>query len=71
VAYSGTLTAELRDASAGTHDSVRRLVVQLGGEVVSVNGTTLKARPGITRSSGELLMRTVQADPLVLSVSWS
>jgi hypothetical protein len=45
VTYSGVLTAELRDASEGTHDAIRRLVEQCGGEVLSINGTTLKARP--------------------------
>jgi hypothetical protein len=69
----GVLTAELRDASEGTHDSVRGLVQHVGGEVISLGGTTLKARPAATRSGGELLMRHVQADPLIIaeSVSWS
>ncbi|MGH9251422.1 MAG: hypothetical protein ACRD0W_18150 [Acidimicrobiales bacterium] len=44
--YSGVLTAELRDDSAATHDAIRRLVVQCGGEVVSLDGTTLRARQG-------------------------
>jgi hypothetical protein len=71
--YGGTLTAELRDANPHTHDSVRRLVEHVGGEVVSVSGTTLTARPAPTGSGGELLMRHLQADPNVVpeSVGWS
>lgn len=66
---TGVLTAELRDANPHTHDSVRRLVEQCGGEVVSIGGTHLKARPGLTRSAGELLMRHVQKDPAVIPES--
>ncbi len=71
--YWGTLTAELRDANPHTHDSVRRLVEHVGGEVVSVNGTRLVARPAPAHSGGELLMRHLQVDPLVVpeSVGWS
>jgi hypothetical protein len=73
VAYRGTLTAELRDANPHTHDSVRRLVEHLGGEVVTISGSTLTARPGPERSAGELLMRHLQADPHVVPESggWS
>ena len=73
MAYRGVLTAELRDANPHTHDSVRRLVEHLGGEVVSDSGTTLTARSAPTRSGGELLMRHVQADPNVVpaSVGWT
>jgi hypothetical protein len=72
VAYWGTLTAELRDANPHTHDAMRRLVEHVGGEVVSVSGTKLVARPAPTRSGGEQLMRHLQVDPLVIpeSVSW-
>jgi hypothetical protein len=71
--YRSTLTAELRDANPHTHDAVRRLVEHVGGEVVSVDGTTLAARPAPTRSGGELLMRHLQADPNVIpeSVVWT
>lgn len=71
--YSGVLHAELRDAAASTHDSVRRLVVHCGGEVVSIEGTILRARPGLARSDGELLMRRLLVDPAVIpeSVGWS
>jgi hypothetical protein len=43
------------------------------GQLVSIEGTTLKARPAPTRSGGELLMRHLQVDPLVIpeSVRWS
>ena len=70
--YSGVLTAELRDANPHTHDAIRRLVAQCGGEVVSIEGTALRARPGIAHSAGELLMRHVQKDPAVVSesVAW-
>jgi hypothetical protein len=66
------LTAELRDANPHLVDSVRGLVEHCGGEVVSVSGTTLVARPAPTRSGGELLMRHLQADPNVIpeSVAW-
>jgi hypothetical protein len=72
VSYRGVLSAELRDANPHTHDSVRRLVEHVGGEVLSIEGTTLKARPGITHSAGELLMRHIQKDPAVVSesVAW-
>jgi hypothetical protein len=72
VTYSGVLTAELRDASEGTHDAIRRLVEQCGGEVLSIGGTTLKAQPGPAVFAGEHLMRHVQADPAVIpeSVGW-
>jgi hypothetical protein len=69
VSCSGLLTAELRDASESTHDAIRRLVEQCGGEVLSINGTTVKARPGPATFSGEHLMRHVQADPAVISES--
>ena len=67
------LTAELRNDSPNLVASVRGLVEHCGGEVVSVKGTTLKARPDPTRSGGELLMRHLQADPNVVpeSVGWS
>lgn len=67
------LIAELRDTNPHTHDAIRRLVMQCGGQVVSIEGTTLKARPAPTRSGGELLMRHLQVDPLVIpeSVRWS
>jgi hypothetical protein len=67
------LTAELRDADEGTHDAIRRLVEQCGGDVVRIEGTTLEVRPGITHSAGELLMRYVQKDPAVIteSVAWT
>jgi hypothetical protein len=70
--YSGVLTAELRDANPHTHDAIRRLVAQCGGQVMSIEGTTLRARPGITRSAGELLMRHLLKDPAVISesVAW-
>jgi hypothetical protein len=48
VSYGGVLKVELRDANPHTHDSVRRLVEHVGGEVVSVDGTTLTARPAPT-----------------------
>ena len=69
----GVLHAELRDAAASTHDSVRRLVVHCGGEVVSIEGTILRARPGLARFDGELLMRHLLVDPAVIpeSVGWS
>jgi len=73
VSYAGTLTAELRDANPHTHDSIRRLVEYVGGEVVSIAGTTLVARPAPNRSGGELLMGHLQVDPLVIpeTVGWS
>lgn len=69
--YSGTLTVELRDKADSTIDATR-LVEYLGGEVISLSGTTLTARPGPDRFSGERLMRHVQADPHVIpeSVGW-
>lgn len=71
--YRGVLSAELRDANPHTHDAVRRLVEHVGGEVVSVSGTQLVARPAPTNSGGELLMRHLPADPNVIpeSVGWS
>lgn len=73
MSYTGVLTAELRDANPHTHDAIRRLVAQCGGEMLSIEGTTLKARPAPTRSGGELLMRHLQVDPLVIpeSVGWT
>jgi hypothetical protein len=73
VSYEGVLRAELRDDAAHTHDAVRRLVEHFDGEVVSVSGTRLEARPAPARSAGELLMRHLQADPNVVpeSVAWS
>jgi hypothetical protein len=73
VGYGGVLAAELRDANPHTHDAIQRLVVYCGGEVVSINGTTLVARPAPTNSGGELLMRHVLKDPAVIpeTVAWS
>jgi hypothetical protein len=67
------LTAELRNNNPHLVDSVTGLVEHCGGEVVSVSGTTLVARPAPARSGGELLMRHLQADPNVVpeSVGWS
>lgn len=73
VTYTGVLTVELRDANPHLIDSVKRLVEHVGGEMVSVSGTTLRARPAPTHSGGELLMRHLQADPNVIpeSVGWT
>jgi hypothetical protein len=72
VSYSGVLTAELRDANPHTHDAIRRLVEQCGGQVISLDGTTLRASPGPETSAGEHLMLTVAKDPAVVteSVAW-
>ena len=72
MSYTGVLTAELRDANPHTHDAIRRLVDQCRGEVLSIEGSALRARPGIGRSDGELLMRHVLKDPAVVSesVAW-
>jgi hypothetical protein len=73
MSYWGTLSAELRDDADSTRDAVARLVACYGGEVVSIDGTHLKASPGLDRSAGELLMRHLQGDPHVIpeSVGWS
>jgi hypothetical protein len=54
----------------GEHAPVARYC---GGEVVSINGTTLVARRAPTNSGGELLMRHVLKDPAVIpeTVAWS
>lgn len=70
--YGGTLRVELRNDNPNLIASVRGLVEHCGGQVASVNGTTLTARPAPTSSGGELLMRHLQADPNVIpeSVAW-